>query len=49
MVDNLPVVAVLHIGEAVAGRNRFGFAVLDVGEGVIASVDSSVSIDAMLT
>src|SRR5712664_3057720 len=46
MVDGLPVVAVLHIGEAVAGRNRFGFTVFSVGERVIATVDRGVSVDA---
>src|SRR5260370_38339824 len=46
MVDDLPVVAVLHIGEAVAGRNRFGFPVLGIGERVIAAVDRGVSVDA---
>src|SRR5262247_4107996 len=46
VVDDFPVVAVLHIGEAVAGRNRFGFPVLGVGERVIATVDSGVSVDA---
>src|SRR6516164_1385299 len=46
VVDDLPVVAVLHIGEAVAGRNRFGFTVLGVGERVIAAVDRGVSVDA---
>src|SRR5262249_44165105 len=46
VVDDFPVVAVLHIGEAVAGRNRFGFPVLGVGERVIATVDSGVPVDA---
>src|SRR5262249_9616357 len=39
------VVAVLHIGQAVAGRNRFGFTVLGVGERVVATVDRGVSVD----
>src|SRR5215831_17300575 len=46
VVDDFPVVAVLHIGEAVAGRNRFGFPVLGVGERVVATVDGGVSVDA---
>src|SRR6516225_6403187 len=46
VVDDFPVVAVLHIGEAVAGRNRFGFTVLGVGERVIAAVDRGVAVDA---
>src|SRR5262252_4050968 len=46
VVDDLPVVAVLHIGQAVAGRNRFGFTVLGVGERVVATVDRGVSVDA---
>src|ERR1700730_17507343 len=46
VVDDFPVVAVLHIGEAVAGRNRFGFAVLGVGERVITAVHRGVSVDA---
>src|SRR5712692_1485786 len=36
MVHDLPIVAVLHIGEAVAGRDRFGFTVLRVGERIVA-------------
>src|SRR5215469_7890433 len=34
------------IGQAVAGRNRFGFTVLGVGERVVATVDRGVSVDA---
>src|SRR5262245_51904064 len=46
VIDDFPVVAVLHIGEAVAGRNRFGFPVFGVGERVVATVDSGVAVNA---
>src|SRR5215467_8220042 len=46
VVDDFPVVAVLHIGEAVAGRNRFGFTVLGIGESVIATVHCVIPVDA---
>src|SRR5262245_20002580 len=46
VVDDFPVVAVLHIGEAVAGRNRLGFPVFGVGERIVATVDSGVPVDA---
>src|SRR5215470_2722427 len=46
VVDDFPFVAVLHISEAVAGRNRFGFTVLGIGEGVIATVHCVVPVDA---
>lgn len=46
MVHDLPIVSVLHIGEAVAGGDRFGLTVLGVGERVVARVNRSVSVHA---
>ena len=44
MVHNLTIVAVLHVGEAVAGGDRFSFTVLRVGKRVVARVDRGVPI-----
>jgi hypothetical protein len=46
IVNDLPIAAILHIGEAIAGGDRFGFTVFRVGERVVASVDRGVTVDA---
>src|SRR5215204_3693936 len=46
VVHDHPVVAVLHIGEAVSGGQRLGLAILHVREGVIAGIDGGVAVHA---
>jgi hypothetical protein len=46
VVDNFAIVAVFDIGEAVACRDRLGFAVFRVRERVVAGVDRSISVHA---
>src|SRR5262245_54939169 len=44
MVHDLTIVTVLHKREAVAGGDRFSFAILRVGKRVVARVDRGVSV-----
>src|SRR5207249_7596782 len=46
MVHDHPVLAVLYEREAIARGQSLGFAVLDVGERVVAGVDSGIAIHA---
>src|SRR5215203_493074 len=46
VVHDHPGLAVLHIREAVAGRQGLGFAVLYVGERVVAGIDGGVAVHA---
>src|SRR6266496_406087 len=46
MVHDHPVLALFHECEAITRWQRLGFAVLDIREGVVASVDSGAAINA---
>src|SRR6266487_6973727 len=46
MVDDHPVLTILHEGEAIACGQSLGFPVLDVRERVVAGVDGGTAINA---
>src|SRR5712672_756168 len=46
MVNDQPVVTTLDVGKTVSRRQRFGFALLHIGERVVARVDGRGAIDA---